>query len=133
MSAPFLWIYVCFAAGVFAGTHWSVSPWLAAASVLCAGTSLFSGKLRLAYAAHALMFLILGQQFCSIQQERYNNSFRNWVKNHENETVLIRGVVLSTPEISTDFFSFRTQILYIGRQNISGVVRLTIAGSAIHP
>lgn len=130
MFAPFVWIFVCFSAGIFAGKYCSIPAWLVAGAMLCAGLSLCSRKFYLALLAHGLFFFLLGQQFCVNQRQEYNNDLRRWVQGNEGETVRIVGQVLSTPEISADYFTLRTRVVSISGSDLSGVVRLTVSGSA---
>src|SRR3972149_5590381 len=129
MSAPLVWIYVFFAAGVLAGMHLSAPFWTVVAACVCAGGSLCAKRLLPVFAAQALFFCILGQQMSSEYLRSYEeNELRQWVRFAESEIVSVRGVVVRTPEIAEGFFALYMQVQSVRDQSFHGLVRLTVTG-----
>jgi competence protein ComEC len=131
MTAPFVWIYVCFAAGICAAGYVQVPTLVVAATFACAILSLRGRNFRVALAAHLLVVFVLGHLLMSTNEKEYSAStLLRWVRHHEKETVLIRGTVTRTPEIGRDYFSLQMRVASVGEQTVDGLARLTVGGTS---
>lgn len=134
MSAPFVWIFISFAAGILAG----VSLHVPAVCILIAFTvaiiSLRLNSFRLSAVAQLLLIFLLGAFSYQISNSTYQKSqLRNWVKDHESETFLVKAKLKETPEISSDFVVLRVEVLSISGEPISGTARITVTGNLENP
>lgn len=131
MTAPFVWIYACFAAGIIAAGYVHVPAPAIVAAFVCAVLSLRGRSFRVGLAAHLLLILLLGHLLMSTTQQDYSGStLLRWARGHEKETVLIRGTVMQTPEIGRDYFSLQVHVTSIGKQPVDGTARLTVGGAS---
>lgn len=145
MSAPFVWIYVCFAAGIFASQYIICPLWVLCSAGVLAGimwrapraaagwkpTDLDAGPkagATLSYCAQFLLLFLIGHQFAATASRAYENPLRAWVKTHSRNPVRITGTIDRTPEISYDYFILRLAITELEGKPFSGVVRLTVNG-----
>lgn len=131
MAAPFMWIWVCFAAGIFAAGFVEVPAFVVIVTFLCAVASFRGRNFRIGLAAHLLVVFVLGHLLMSTNEKEYADStLLRWVRAHEKETVLIHGMVTQTPEIGRDFFSLQMKITSVGGQPVDGLARLTVGGTS---
>lgn len=131
MTAPFAWIFVCFAAGIFAADFVHVPAAVIAVSFACAVLSLRAENFRLALVAHLVLVALLGHLLMSRSDKNYAaNTLLRWTQAHEKETVSVQGTVLQTPEIGRDYFSVQVRIGSVAGQNVDGVARLTVGSAA---
>ena len=129
MSAPFAWLYVCFAAGIYCSLHWQVSYLLLLPGALLAAVSLKSKRFTVVLCAQLLFFFLLGCALASLQNDRYrDNSLRKAVASNELQTCAVQGAILQTPEMANDFFVLKVRISSIGQQTVDGVARITVSG-----
>jgi hypothetical protein len=104
MSAPFLWVYLFFSAGIIAGTCIAAPLWSLIAAAACAGLVLRSHSFRLAFAVQALFLCLLGQQICSRYVTQYeSNPLRRWVAAHEGEMAPVAGLLRKLRTITSSF------------------------------
>src|SRR5262245_57639298 len=104
MSAPFVWIFIFFSAGILAGVSLHIPAVCIFIAFIAAIISLRLNSFRIAAAAQLLLLFLLGAFSYQISNSRYHKSqLRSWVKEHESETVLVQAKIKETPEISSDF------------------------------
>jgi competence protein ComEC len=132
MSAPFLWLYVCFAAGILCGSHLQIPVWVIFASAVPAILSLFARNFRLAIACQIVFVFLIAQNAVISSEDRYENELRNWVRGHEQQTVRIGGNVERTPEIGNEFYVLRLGLTSLNDKPLNGTIRLTISGKPLH-
>ncbi len=131
MAAPFLWICVCFAAGIVSAFHIHAGVWTLLAAAIFAALSLRIERFLLSLAAHGLFWFLIAHQMTALQIDRYDsNPLRLWVAAHEKETVRLTGVLLKTPEISPDYFIVTVETVTLSGQQIRGIARITVSGQA---
>ncbi len=131
MVAPFVWIYVCFAAGIVSGLHIHAGVWALLSAAVVAGFSLRSAKFSLSLAAQGLFFFLLAHQMTATQAEEYeSNPLRKWVAAHEKETVRLSGILRKTPEIADDYFVLTVETLTVSQKALHGIARITVSGQA---
>jgi competence protein ComEC len=134
MSAPFAWLYVCFAAGIYTALHWQVPHVLLAPAVLLAAGSLKSRRFTVGLCAQLLLFFLLGSALASLQNDRYRaNRLLKEVALYEKQVFRIRGTILQTPEISKDFFVLKVRVLRMAEQAVDGIARITVSGEMRRP
>ena len=129
MSAPFVWIFVCFAAGVLSAQFIRFSEWMLLPAAVAALLGLRCSKFRIAFAAEAFLILLIGSVYVQHQTEVYNrNPLRALVRSQEREVVAFEGTLIRTPELCEEYF-----VLHVRIQSVSGVAcegnaRLTVTG-----
>ncbi|MCI0416627.1 DNA internalization-related competence protein ComEC/Rec2 [bacterium] len=134
MSAPFVWIFVCFAAGVLSAEFIQFSEWLLLPAAFAALLGLHCSKFRIAITAQAFLLLLIGSVFARHQIELYaRNPLREWVRSHEREVVAFAGTLIRTPELSEEYF-----VLHVRVESVSGILcegnaRLTVTGELKEP
>ncbi|HET6268353.1 MAG TPA: hypothetical protein VFG11_11595, partial [Acidobacteriota bacterium] len=129
MSAPFLWLFIVFSAGVISasGLHVSFASVVAAAG--CTALALRSKTFGVGLAAGMLFVFLLGEQSMQISHEKYaRNSLRTWTHLHEQEAVELIGVVSRTAEISDDFFVLHLRVTSVSGTRVDGIARLAVTG-----
>ncbi len=131
MAAPFVWIFVCFAAGIVSAFHIQAGIWTLLLAGVIAGLGLRIDRFYLSLAAHGLFWFLLSHQMTASQIKTYDsNPLRLWVAAHEKETVRLKGVLLKTPEISTEYFVLTVETTELSGQRTRGVARITVSGQA---
>jgi competence protein ComEC len=134
MSAPFVWVFISFAAGILAGVSLRIPTICICAAIITAAISVRVKSFGLAAAAQLLLLFVLGNfAYHSTNSIYRKTELRTWVKNHESETVLVKAKLKETPEISSDFVVLRTEILSISGKNISGIARISVTGNVDYP
>src|SRR5262245_55012681 len=99
MPAPFVFVFISFACGVFAATRLEAPLWTLFVSAIIAVSALRAKNFRIALAAQFLFLFLLGFQFLSAKHRSYNQTpLLEIVKQQENETIAITGQTLQTPE-----------------------------------
>lgn len=129
MAAPFVWICVCFAAGIVSAFHIQAGIWTLLLAGVVAGLGLRIERFHLSLAAHGLFWFLLAHQMTELQIKRYDsNPLRLWVAAHEKETVRLTGVLLKTPEISPGYFVLTVETAALSGQPLRGIARITVSG-----
>ncbi|MCI0442079.1 DNA internalization-related competence protein ComEC/Rec2 [bacterium] len=133
MSAPFVWIFISFSAGILAGVCLHVPAVCILIALFVAVISLRMNSFRIAAIAQLLLLFLAGTFSYQSSNSLYRkNELRNWVKDHESETVLVKAKLKETPEISSDFVVLRVEVLSISGKNIHGSARITVTGKIDH-
>ncbi len=133
MSAPFVWIFISFAAGILAGVSLHVPLVCLLAAIFVAGFSLRLKSFPITALAQLLLLFITGVLTYQAADSVYHRTeLRSWVRHHETETVLVRARLRETPEIDVDFVVLRVDILSVSGQTFRGVARVTVAGKMDH-
>ena len=134
MSAPFVWIFISFAAGILAGVSLHIPPICIIATIFTAVVALRSKSFRITATAQLLLLFVLGNFAYQTSNSFYRKSeLRSWVKDHESETFLVKAKLKETPEISADFVVLRVEVLSISGKNFHGIARVTVTGKVDHP
>jgi competence protein ComEC len=134
MSAPFVWIFISFAAGILAGVCLHVPSVCIFIAFIVAVISLRLNSFRIAAVAQLLWLILLGAFSYQVSNSTYQQSqFKSWVKDHESETVLVTAKLKETPEISSDFVVLRVEVLSISGKSIPGTARITVTGKVNNP
>ena len=129
MSAPFVWIFTFFAAGILAGVSLDVPAVCIFVALVAAAVSLRLKSFRLAAIAQFLLLFLAGMFSYQLSNSVYRkNELRSWVKENESQTVLIKAKLKETPEISSDFVVLRVEVLSVSGKNIQGTARITVTG-----
>src|SRR5262245_34042863 len=130
MSSPFVWIYVCFAAGIFASKYIVCQPWILIATfVIAIIGARTSCPPRLSYFIQFLLVFLIGYEFVATASRAYENPLRSWIETHNRQSVHLVGTIDRTPEISSDYFIIRLAVSEVAGKKFSGVVRLSINGT----
>jgi competence protein ComEC len=134
MLAPFLWLFVCFAAGIFVSFSWHIFYFAVILVLVPGALSLCARSFRLALFAQGCFFFILGWSYAQLQVERYEqNSLQQEVASREQESLSIQAVVQEAPEISSDFFVLTVRVSTLAQKRVDGIARLTISGPLTTP
>jgi competence protein ComEC len=134
MSAPFVWIFIFFSAGILAGVSLHVPAICILIALISAAISLLLNSFRISAAAQLLLLFLLGAFSYQISNSTYHESqLRIWVKDHESETVSVKAKLKETPEISSDFVVLRVEVLSISGKSMSGAARITVTGNVLDP
>jgi competence protein ComEC len=129
MSAPFLWLFIVFSAGIISASGVYVPLVLVLAAGGCAAGALRCKSFGVALAAGLLFVFLLGEQSMQTSREAYTrNSLRTWIRAHEQATVELVGVVSRTPEISSDFFVLHVRVISVSGTSVDGIARLAVTG-----
>jgi competence protein ComEC len=133
MSAPFVFIFASFAAGILTEVYLNVPGFCLIAAIVIAAASLRSKSFAIAFTAQLLFLFCTGAMICKKADEKYNNvELRSWVARNENETVAVKVRLKQTPEINSDFVVLRVDVLSIFDKKMTGVARLTVPGRIEH-
>src|SRR4030095_146262 len=133
MSAPFVWIFVCFACGILCSHSLIFPQWILFPSFAVAACS-FLCRFRIAWVANALLLILLAGSLTQRQQNHYyGNSLRAWGGSNAKEVVAFQGVIIRTPEIAEDYFVLHVRIELIAGKVCSGVARITVSGQTDPP
>ncbi len=134
MSAPFVWIFVCFAAGVLSAEAIQFSEWLLLPAFICAVLGLRCSKFRLAFFAEAFLIFLMGSAFVQHQSKSYDrNPLREWVRSNEREVVAFEGTLIRTPELSEEYFVLHVRVRSVSGVPRQGNARLTVSGELKEP
>src|SRR5262245_12909423 len=134
MSAPFVWVFIFFAAGILSGVSLHFPTICIVAAISSAIISLRSKSFLVTSIAQLLLLAVLGNFAYHASNSVYRQtSLRNWVKDHESETLLVKARLKETPEISSDFVVLRVEVLSISGNNIQGIARISVTGNLDHP
>ena len=130
MSAPFVWIFISFSAGILAGVSLHVPTACIFIALFIALISLRLNSFRIAAIAQLLLLFLAGTFSYQLSNSLYRkNELRNWVKEHESETVLVKAKLKETPEISANFVVLRVEVLSITGKNIYGTARISVTAA----
>jgi competence protein ComEC len=130
MSAPFVWIFVCFAAGILCAQSLTLAHWILFPSLLVA-IGAFCCRFRVALVANTLLIILAAGSLVQKQENSYYaNPMRDWGRSHPKEVVVFQGVIIRTPEIAEDYFVLQVRIESIAGELCSGVARITVSGQA---
>lgn len=134
MSAPFVWIFVCFAAGIWGSRFYYFDAVLLFPVIAIALLSARYAGFRLALASSLLLILLLGTALSQQGLTEYNgNDLRSLVRFREREVVSIEGRLLRTPEISREYFVLQVEVDLLSGIPCKGVARLTVTGDLEQP
>ena len=134
MLAPFVWLFVCLAAGIVVSTSWHIFYLAAALAVVPAGLGLYARNFRLGLFAQGFLIFILGWSHSQLQVERYQqNSLKREVASHEQETLSVKAVVQAAPEIGGDFLVIPVRVNLLAGHKVDGIARLTVSGPFTKP
>jgi competence protein ComEC len=134
MSAPFVWILVCFAAGILSAQFLRFSEWLLLPAAIVALFSIHCSKFRIAFAAQAFLLVLIGSVFAQHQSEVYDrNPLRAWVRLHDKEVVPFEGTLIRTPELSEEYFVLHVRVHSVSGKVCEGNARLTVTGELKEP
>jgi competence protein ComEC len=134
MSAPFVWIFVCFSCGIICSQYLSFPEWILIPALLTAAYSLKIQNFRIGLAAQCLWIVLLAALFTQYKEDFYTqNSLRKWISSHEKEVTSFEGFLIRTPEISRDYFVLHVKIKSIGKMPAAGIARLTVSGELHSP
>jgi competence protein ComEC len=134
MSAPFVWIFIFYSAGILAGVSLHVPAICILMAFIAAALSLRLNSFRIAAIAQLLLVFLIGAFSYQFSNSTYHKTqLRKWVKDHESETFLVKAKLIETPEISSDFVVLRVEILSISGKSIPGTARITVTGKLDNP
>ena len=129
MSAPFVYLFVSFAAGVLSQRFLHFPEWVLIVALAAAVSGIFVSNFKIAIAANLVFLFLLAATLTQQDRERYgSNELRTWVRAHEKEVVPFEGTLMRTPELSGDYFVLQVKIENVSRVPIHGVARLTVSG-----
>ncbi len=127
MSAPFVYIFLSFSAGILAEVYLDIPGICFIAALITAAAAFRTKSFRTTFTAQILfLFCVGGFTYKHSDLKYHKSTLRTWVITNENETVAIRVRLRQTPEIHADFVVLRVDVLSISGKTISGVARLTV-------
>jgi competence protein ComEC len=134
MSAPFVWIFVCFAAGILNSHFFHLPVFVLIPAALLTLLSLLCEKFRSAVTGALLLIFLLGAALSQKGREEYNkNGLRSWVRLHEREVVSLEGTLTRTPELSDGYFVLQMRVETISGVAQNGNARVTVSGELKEP
>ncbi len=134
MSAPFLSLVVCFAAGILAGTVVQVQPAVPPAVACLALLSLRAPSFRVALMAQFFFILVVSTAISNRQETRYQcNELRQRVSSAGREVLLLQGMIQRTPEIANDYFVLQISVDALSGAPVKGLARVTVSGQLKQP
>jgi competence protein ComEC len=129
MSAPFVYIFLSFSAGILAEVYLDIPAFCIVAALFAAVATFRTNSFAISLTAQILFLFCVGGLTYKLADLKYHKSeLKAWVMEHENETVTARVRLRHTPEINEDFVVLRVDVLSISGKKINGVARLTIPG-----